>query len=127
VLLRGLDAAGKVRWELWCIDGSNLGAYKAAAGGGQPAPHEPADHALARSHGGLGSKLHLLSDSARLPLVVWADRERKRRRLPPQGRDRDRRRVELDAVNHRCPLGRAGARAGRCRGAAGRGVLGPSA
>lgn len=39
VLQRDLDAAGKIDWVVWCIDGSNVRAHKAAAGGGKkPAP-----------------------------------------------------------------------------------------
>jgi transposase len=33
-------------------------------------PGEPADHALGRSRGGFGSKLHLVSDSRGLPLAI---------------------------------------------------------
>ena len=33
-------------------------------------PEEPADHALGRSRGGWGSKLHLVTDGAGLPLAV---------------------------------------------------------
>ena len=39
VLQRDLDAVGKIEWTVWCIDGSNVRAHKAAAGGGKkPAP-----------------------------------------------------------------------------------------
>ena len=31
-LQRELDAAGRIEWELWCIDGSSVRAHKAAAG-----------------------------------------------------------------------------------------------
>ena len=34
-LQRDLDAAGQIRWQLFCIDGSNVRAHKAAAGGGK--------------------------------------------------------------------------------------------
>ena len=30
-----LDRAGRIDWDLWCIDGANIRANKAAAGGGQ--------------------------------------------------------------------------------------------
>lgn len=30
-----LDDAGKIDWELWCIDGSNIRAARCAAGGGK--------------------------------------------------------------------------------------------
>jgi transposase len=34
-LQRELDAAGQIEWTLWCIDGSNVRAHRAAAGGGK--------------------------------------------------------------------------------------------
>ena len=35
---RDLDAAGRIDWQLWCVDGSSVRAHKAAAGaGGKPA------------------------------------------------------------------------------------------
>lgn len=39
-------------------------------GGKNPPRHEPADHALGRSRGGWGTKIHLVSDGAGLPLAV---------------------------------------------------------
>jgi transposase len=33
-------------------------------------PHEPADHALGRSRGGFGTKLHLVTDGRGLPLAI---------------------------------------------------------
>ena len=30
-----LDAQGRIDWELWCVDGSNIRASRAAAGGGE--------------------------------------------------------------------------------------------
>ena len=33
-LQRDLDAAGQIEWNLWCVDGSNVRAHKAAAGAG---------------------------------------------------------------------------------------------
>ncbi len=36
----------------------------------KPLPHEPDDHALGRSRGGWGTKLHLVTDGAGLPLAV---------------------------------------------------------
>lgn len=73
-LQRDLDAAGKIEWTLWCIDGSSVRAHKAAAGaagrGKNLPPHEPADHVLGRSRGGFGTKLHLVTDGGGLPLAV---------------------------------------------------------
>lgn len=42
-LQRELDGAGSIEWELWCIDGSNVRAHKAAAGAGNRArcPRNP--------------------------------------------------------------------------------------
>lgn len=34
-LQRELDAAGQIDWDLFCIDGSNVRAHKAAAGAGK--------------------------------------------------------------------------------------------
>lgn len=34
-LQRQLDATGQIEWSLWCIDGSNVRAHKAAAGAGK--------------------------------------------------------------------------------------------
>ena len=37
-LQRDLDAAGRIDWQLWCIDGTSVRAHKSAAGaGGKPA------------------------------------------------------------------------------------------
>ncbi|HEX2531182.1 MAG TPA: IS5 family transposase [Burkholderiaceae bacterium] len=70
-LQRQLDAAGGIEWSLWCIDGSNVRAHQAAAGAGKNRPlPEPIDHALGRSRGGWGTKLHLVTDGAGLPLAV---------------------------------------------------------
>ena len=41
-LQRELADAGRIDWELWCIDGTSVRAHKAAAGaGGKPAPVSP--------------------------------------------------------------------------------------
>jgi transposase len=34
-LQRDLDASGCIEWSLWCLDGSNVRAHKAAAGAGK--------------------------------------------------------------------------------------------
>lgn len=66
-----LDAAGSLDWSLWCVDGSNVRTHQAAAGAGKKSlPHEPEDHALGRSRGGWGTKLHLVTDGTGLPLAV---------------------------------------------------------
>jgi len=75
-LLDELDDRGQIDHDLWCIDGSVIRASRAAAGARQeadPPPQlggpkraqmqEPPDHALGRSRGGFGTKVHLLCDS----------------------------------------------------------------
>ena len=67
-----LDAAGKIDWDLFCIDGSSIRASRAAAGAspGDGTTAEPADHALGRSRGGFSSKIHLVCDAKGLPMGV---------------------------------------------------------
>ena len=67
-----LDAAGKIDWDLFCIDSSWVRASRAAAGASPTdgTTAEPADHALGRSRGGFGSKIHLMCDAKGLPMVV---------------------------------------------------------
>jgi transposase len=67
-----LDAAGKIDWDLFCVDGSSIRASRDAAGASSTdgTPSEPADHALGRSRGGNGSKIHLVCDGTGLPMAV---------------------------------------------------------
>ncbi len=67
-----LDAAGKIDWDLFCIDGSSSRASRDAAGASPTdgTTSEPADHALGRSRGGYGSKIHLVCDGKGLPMAV---------------------------------------------------------
>jgi transposase len=67
-----LDAAGKIDWDLFCIDGSSVRAGRAAAGASPTdgTPDEPLDHALGRSRGGFGTKIHLVCDGRGLPMAV---------------------------------------------------------
>jgi transposase len=67
-----LDAAGKIDWDLFCIDGSSIRASRDAAGASPTdgTPSEPADHALGRSGGGFGSKIHPVCDGRGLPMAV---------------------------------------------------------
>lgn len=67
-----LDAAGKIDWELFCIDGSSVRAARAAAGASPTdgTAAEPTDHALGRSRGGFGTKVHLVCDGKGLPMAV---------------------------------------------------------
>ena len=75
-LLDELDNNGEIDHDLWCIDGSVIRASRAAAGarksarparrlGGRKEAQmlEPPDHALGRSRGGFGSKVHIVCDS----------------------------------------------------------------
>ena len=75
-LLDELDAKGLIDHDLWCMDGSVIRASRAAAGAQKRASgprrlggrketqlQEPKDHALGRSRGGFGTKIHLVCDS----------------------------------------------------------------
>jgi transposase len=75
-LLDELDDKGEIDHGLWCIDGSVIRAGRAAAGarkharparrlGGRKETQmqEPPDHALGRSRGGFGTKVHIVCDS----------------------------------------------------------------
>lgn len=64
-------ASGEIDWSLFCIDGTVIRAHQSAAGAGQDGPAgEPEDHALGRSKGGFGTKLHLVCDGEGTPLAV---------------------------------------------------------
>jgi transposase len=67
-----LDARGLIDFDLWCVDGSSTRASRAAAGASsnKKVPEEPADHALGRSRGGFGTKIHLVTDGNGLPLAA---------------------------------------------------------
>jgi transposase len=65
-----LDAAGRLDFGLWCIDGSISRATRAAAGAASVPQGEPKDHALGRSRGGFSTKFHLVCDGKGLPLSV---------------------------------------------------------
>lgn len=66
---------GRIDGELFAVDASIIRAHQSAAGarkGARPAG-EPADHALGRSQGGFGTKVHLiaaLGEEQVLPLAV---------------------------------------------------------
>ena len=66
-----LDEEGRIDWDLWMVDGSSVRAHASAAGGGEKGGRdEPRDHALGRSRGGFGTKIHLVADSEGTPLAV---------------------------------------------------------
>jgi transposase len=84
-LLR-LDRAGRLDRDLWLVDASIIRASRAAAGAKKKNPdqppvlggpvslqvQEPQDHALGRSRGGFGTKVHLVCDGHGIVLAVWA-------------------------------------------------------
>lgn len=83
-LLDQLDDAGRISRELWCIDASIIRASRAAAGAKKTASQprelhgskalqlaEPEDHALGRSRGGFGTKVHLICDSHGIVLAIF--------------------------------------------------------
>jgi transposase len=67
-----LSDAGMLDLDLWCVDGSNIRASRAAAGARKTGGGggEPEDHALGRSRGGYGTKLHLVTDGNGVPLAA---------------------------------------------------------
>lgn len=82
-LLDHLEKHGRLGHRLWCVDASVIRASRAAAGAAQPpeaAPvltgprkalfSEPSEHALGRSQGGFGTKVHLLCDAQGVLLGV---------------------------------------------------------
>jgi len=69
-LLAELDERGAIDRDLWFIDSSCIRASRAAAGARNMHETEPPDHALGRSRGGFGTKLHLVCDSNATPLAV---------------------------------------------------------
>src|SRR5271157_1118305 len=75
-LLDDLDDQGQIDHDLWCIDASVIRVSRAAAGAKKKGSNsrqlggpkwaqmrEPLDHALGRSRGGFGTKIHLVCDS----------------------------------------------------------------
>jgi transposase len=68
----GGDLPVQIDWDLFCIDGSSIRASRDAAGASPTdgTSAEPADHALGRSRGGYGSKIHLVCDGQGLPMAV---------------------------------------------------------
>ena len=56
-LRRDLDAAGRIDWTLWCIDGSSVRAHKAAAGAAQRGKKPAAARARRSRAGPLARRL----------------------------------------------------------------------
>jgi hypothetical protein len=64
-----------IDWELWCVDGANVRAARAAAGADKKVSsatptNPPTTHALGRSQGGFGSKFHVVTDGEGTPLAI---------------------------------------------------------
>ncbi|MHC5053588.1 MAG: IS5 family transposase [Planctomycetota bacterium] len=97
-----LDEQGKIDWELFCVDGSSVRAHRAAAGakkGGLARPPRMSeDHALGRSRGGWGTKLHIVTDGQGTPLAI--------RLTPGQAHESTEFEAVLDAVRIPQPVGR---------------------
>ncbi len=83
-LLVRLDKAGFIDRDLWLVDASIIRASRAAAGAKKtqaPQPTlagpaawglcEPPDHALGRSQGGFGTKVHLVGEGHGTILALW--------------------------------------------------------
>nr|WP_272263154.1 IS5 family transposase [Streptomyces xanthophaeus] len=71
-VLAAADAENDIGWTV-SVDSTVCRAHQHAAGarkGGESGRSEPADHALGRSRGGLGTKVHLASDSNARPLAI---------------------------------------------------------
>jgi transposase len=74
-ILRHLQARkmadDEIDWSLFCIDGTVVRAHQSAAGARAIGPvGEPQDHALGRSQGGFGTKVHLVCDGDGTPIAV---------------------------------------------------------
>jgi transposase len=67
-----LDQRGRLDHDPWCVDAASIRASRSAADAPRRRPaEEPADHALGRSRGGFGTRLHLIVDGHGIPLSVW--------------------------------------------------------
>lgn len=83
-----LDGQGRIDHDLWCVDATVVRSGRSANGAelrGKKVAGEPADHALGRSRGGFGTKLHLVVDGRGLPLsaVVTAGQAHESKSLGP--------------------------------------------
>ena len=64
-------AKGQIGLQLCGIDSTSLRASRSTAGGDRKEdPHEPEDHALGLSSGGIGTGTHVVAGGAGLPLAV---------------------------------------------------------
>ncbi|MBD2822639.1 IS5 family transposase, partial [Xenorhabdus sp. 42] len=69
-LLSTLDEKGFIDGSEICLDGSNIRASQDAAGAPKKHPDIAGDHALGRSRGGYGTKIHLATDGKGFPLNI---------------------------------------------------------
>ena len=88
VLQVRLADAGKIDWELWCVDGTSVRAERAAHGldveveaPGDLAPGDAVDKGHVANFGPLGQSDHLLGSSR----WGWSKRVGRSRRYPPAG------------------------------------------
>lgn len=68
VLQARINAEGLIDADLWCVDGTVIRAAAGAVRAPKKVAGEPADHALGRSRGGFGTKVHLVCDGRGVPL-----------------------------------------------------------
>ena len=71
-LLRKLDAAGGIDRKVWCIDGTIIRAHRSAVGARQSRRKNKDNHAIGKSQGGNGTKLHVVTDVRGIPLSLTA-------------------------------------------------------
>jgi transposase len=70
MILALLDQAGTLTWTVG-VDSTTIRAHQAAAGArSKPVPDEPEDHALGRSRGGWGTKIHLAADTTQTVMAL---------------------------------------------------------
>ena len=69
-LLVELELEGKIDNDLWNVDGSNTRAHRCAGGSTNHDLDEPEDHALGRSRGGFGTKMHVVVSGNGIPLAI---------------------------------------------------------
>lgn len=81
-----LDAQGRIDWDLWCVDGTNIRASRSAAGAGQKTSrmNRPTTHWVAREAAGDQSSTWSLT----VREFPWPPKSRRARRMNPSGSSR---------------------------------------
>ena len=81
-----LDQQGRIDWDLWCVDGSNIRASRSAAGAGQKTSrmNPPTTHWVAREAAGARSSIWSLT----VREFPWRPKSRPARRMSPNGLSR---------------------------------------